>query len=354
LSGLTTEELAAQGDLRADHAARTAVAQQRTRTLPDVSRVRGARKKLLPTFVEPSLAQTTERPPGGARWVHEMKYDGYRIQARTEAKLIRLLTRTGLDWTDRFASIARALGALGLSSGMIDGEIVVEDTDGIAKFSLLQADLSAGRHDRFVYYVFDLIYAEGYDLTPATLLDRKALLQEIVADLPASSPVRFTEHLAEDGPTMLEHACRLGLEGIVSKRVDLPYRSGRTEQWLKSKSVLREEFLIIGYVPSTVAPGSVGALVLGYHENGKLMYAGRVGTGYSHKQARELHEMLEKIAATRPALGNALPAGAEKGVRWVKPQLVCEVEFHDWTTDRLIRQSSFKGLREDKTPEEVV
>jgi bifunctional non-homologous end joining protein LigD len=354
LSGLTTEQLAAQGELRADHAARAEVAKQRTRALPDVARVRGARKKLLPAFVEPSLAQTAERPPSGAKWVHEIKYDGYRIQARIDGATVRLLTRKSLDWTDRFASIAQALGALGLSSGLIDGEIVVQDSAGIAKFGLLQADLSAGRQDRFVYYLFDLIYAEGYDLTPATLVDRKALLQQIVVGLPASSPVRFSEHLAEDGPTMLEHACRLGLEGIVSKRVDMPYRSGRGEHWLKSKSVLRQEFIIIGYVPSTVSPGSVGALVLGYHENGKLMYAGRVGTGYSHKQARELRDTLEEIAASRPALGNALPAGAEKGVRWVKPQLVCEVEFHDWTTDRLIRQSSFKGLREDKTPEEVV
>ena len=354
VSGLTTEELAAQGGLRADHAARVEVAKQRTRALPDIARVRGARKKLLPTFVEPSLAQTAERPPSGAKWVHEIKHDGYRIQARIDGGTVKLLTRTGLDWTERFSSIARALGALGLSSALLDGEIMVQDSDGIAKFSLLQADLSANRQDRFVYYLFDLLYAEGYDLTPATLLDRKALLHEIVAALPASSPVRFSEHLAEDGPTMLEHACRLGLEGIVSKRVDMPYRSGRGEHWLKSKSVLRQEFIIIGYVASTVAPGSIGALVLGYHENGKLMYVGRVGTGYSHKQARDLYETLEKIAAPRPALGNALPAGAEKGVRWVKPQLVCDVEFHDWTADRLIRQSSFKGLREDKAPEEVV
>ncbi|HMK79156.1 MAG TPA: DNA ligase D [Xanthobacteraceae bacterium] len=353
LSGLTTEELAAKGALRADHAARAAVAKVRTRALPDVARVRGARKKLLPTFVAPSLAQTAERPPSGAKWVHEIKYDGYRIQARIDGGKVKLRTRTGVDWTDRFASIARALAALGLSSALLDGEIVVEDSAGIAKFGLLQADLSAGRQDRFVYYLFDLIYAEGYDLTPAALIDRKALLGEIVAALPSSS-IRFSEHLAEDGPTMLEHACRLGLEGIVSKRVDMPYRSGRTEHWLKSKSVLREEFLIIGYVPSTVAPGSVGALALGYHDNGKLMYAGRVGTGYSHKQARELRESLEKISAPRPTLANALPAGAEKGVRWAKPQLVCEVEFHDWTTDRLIRQSSFKGLREDKSPDEVV
>jgi bifunctional non-homologous end joining protein LigD len=354
LSGLTTEELAAQGALRADHAARAEVAKQRTRALPDAGRVRGARKKLLPTFVEPSLAQTAERPPSGAKWVHEIKHDGYRIQARIDGDTIKLLTRTGLDWTSRFASIARALAALGLSSALLDGEIVVQDSDGIAKFSLLQADLSANRQDRFVYYLFDLLYAEGYDLTPAALVDRKALLAEIVAALPASSPIRFSEHLAEDGPTMLEHACRLGLEGIVSKRVDMPYRSGRNEHWLKSKGVLRQEFIIIGYVASTVAPGSVGALALGYHENGKLMYAGRVGTGYSHQQARDLRDILEQIAAPRPALGNALPAGAEKGVRWVKPQLVCDVEFHDWTTDRLIRQSSFKGLREDKAPEEVV
>jgi bifunctional non-homologous end joining protein LigD len=354
LSGLTTEELAAQGELRADHAARAEVAKQRTRALPDVARVRGARKKLLPAFVEPSLAQTAERPPSGAKWVHEIKYDGYRIQARIDGDTIRLLTRKGLDWTERFGSIARALAALGLSSALLDGEIVVEDSHGIAKFSLLQADLSAPRQDRFVYYLFDLLYAEGYDLTPAALLDRKQLLAEIVTAAPASPCIRFSEHLAEDGPTMLEHACRLGLEGIVSKRVDMPYRFGRGEHWLKSKSVLRQEFIIIGYVPSTVAPGSVGALALGYHENGKLMYAGRVGTGYSHKQARELRDTLEKIAAPRPALGNALPAGAEKGVRWVKPQLVCDVEFHDWTTDRLIRQSSFKGLREDKTPEEVM
>jgi bifunctional non-homologous end joining protein LigD len=354
VSGLTTEELAAQGGLRADHAARAEVTKQRTRALPDVSRVRGARKKLLPTFVEPSLAQTAERPPSGAKWVHEIKHDGYRIQARIDGGTVKLLTRTGLDWTERFASIARALAALGLSSALLDGEIMVQDSDGIAKFSLLQADLSAGRQDRFVYYLFDLLYAEGYDLTPATLVDRKALLQEIVALLPGSSPIRFSEHLAEDGPTMLEHACRLGLEGIVSKRVDMPYRSGRGEHWLKSKSVLRQEFIIIGYVTSTVAPGSIGALVLGYHESGKLMYVGRVGTGYSHKQARDLYETLEKIAAPRPPLGNPLPAGVEKGVRWVKPQLVCDVEFHDWTADRLIRQSSFKGLREDKAPEEVV
>jgi bifunctional non-homologous end joining protein LigD len=353
LSGRTTEELAAQGALRADHAARADVAKGRKRALPDVSRVRGARKKLLPAFVEPSLAQTAERPPSGPKWVHEIKHDGYRIEARIDGSTIRLLTRTGLDWTERFASIAEALKGLGLSSALIDGEIVVEDTAGISSFNLLQADLSAGRRDRLVYYVFDLLYAEGFDLTPAALVDRKALLQAIVAALPAGTRVRFSEHLAEDGPTMLEHACRLGLEGIVSKRADLPYRPGRGEHWIKSKSALRQEFVILGYVPSTAAPGSVGALVLGYYDRGKLMYAGRVGSGFSHQQARKLRDDLEVLAAPRPALGNSLPAGAEKGVRWTAPRLVGDVEFRGLSADKLVRQASFKGLREDRAPEEV-
>jgi bifunctional non-homologous end joining protein LigD len=353
LSGRTTEELAAQGGLRTDHAARAAVAKTRKRALPDVSRVRGARKKLLPAFVEPSLAQTAERPPSGPKWVHEIKHDGYRIEARIDGSTIRLLTRTGLDWTERFAAIAEALRGLGLSSALIDGEIVVEDAAGISSFNLLQADLSAGRQDRLVYYVFDLLYAEGFDLTPAALVDRKALLQAIVAALPAGARIRFSEHLAEDGPTMLEHACRLGLEGIVSKRADLPYRPGRGEHWIKSKSALRQEFVILGYVPSTAAPGSVGALVLGYYDRGKLMYAGRVGSGFSHQLARTLREDLEKLAAPRPALGNSLPAGAEKGVRWTAPRLVADVEFRGLSADKLVRQASFKGLREDKAPEEV-
>lgn len=354
LSGRTTEELAAHGEVRADHAARADVAKRRTIRIPDVSRVRGARKKLLPAFLAPSLARATDRPPSGPKWVHEIKHDGYRIQARIDGGKVQLLTRTGLDWTERFDAIATALKGLGLSSALIDGEIVVEDAAGISSFNLLQADLSAGRQDRFVYYVFDLLYAEGFDLTPAALVDRKAVLQEIVAALPAGARIRFSEHLAEDGAIMLEHAGRLGLEGIVSKRADLPYRPGRGEHWVKSKGALRQEFVILGYVPSTVARGSVGALLLGYHDGGTLMYAGRVGTGYSHQQARTLRDDLEEITAPRPALGNSLPAGAEKGVRWAAPRLVCDVEFRGWTADRLVRQASFKGLREDKAAEEVV
>ena len=354
LSGRTTGELAAVGELRKDHAGRAKVIGARKTAVPDPKNVAGARKGILPAFLEPSLPQQTDKAPTGAKWVHEIKYDGYRTQARIDGPDVRLLTRQGLDWTARFPSIAAALPKLGLSSALLDGEIVVEDSAGIPSFTLLQSDLSAGRSDRFRYVLFDLLYCEGFDLTKATLLDRKALLQRIAASLPAGSPIRFSEHLAQDGPTMFEHACRIGLEGIVSKRIDMPYRPGRGGHWLKTKGMLRQEFVILGYVPSTVAKSTVGALMVGYYDKGTLFYAGRVGTGYSGDQSRWLRDELDKIAAAKPKLGNALPAGAEKGVRWAAPRLVCEVEYRGWTADRLIRQSAFKGLREDRTPEEIV
>ncbi len=352
-SGLTTDELAAKGTVRQDHKARLNVASTRKLVLPDIRKVNGARKKILPSFVEPSLAAVCEKPPSGAKWVHEIKFDGYRIQARIDGGKIRLKTRKGLDWTERFKAIAEAIEPLGLASALLDGEIVVEDASGIANFGDLQADLSAERQDRFRYRVFDILYAEGFDLTPATLGARKALLATILAVLPSGSPVQYSEHLEQDGPTMLKHACRLGLEGIVSKRVDLPYRSGRGDHWLKSKCTHSQEFVILGYAASTVAAGSVGALLLGYREAGKLHYAGRVGTGWSAELAKSLRSALEAIPASRPALANELPKDAEKGVRWAEPQLVCEVQYRGWTADSLLRQASFKGIREDKAAEDV-
>jgi bifunctional non-homologous end joining protein LigD len=228
-----------------------------------LGKLSGARKGLLPTFLEPSSALPCEKPPSGPKWIHEIKYDGYRMQARIDGRSIRLLTRKKLDWTERFRSIAGALKALALGSALIDGEIVVEDASGISSFNDLQADLKTGRSDRFRYLVFDILYCEGFDLTKVVLKDRKDLLQQLVAILPSGSPVRFSEHLEAEGPTVLEHACRFGLEGIVSKRADLPYRSGRGDHWLKSKCLERQEFVILGYVPSTAASRSAGSLALG-------------------------------------------------------------------------------------------
>jgi bifunctional non-homologous end joining protein LigD len=352
-SGLTTEELAAKGTVREDHKARIKVAASRKLILPDIRKVKGARKGILPPFVEPSLAAVCDKPPSGGKWVHEIKFDGYRIQARIDGGKIRMKTRKGLDWTERFRSIATALDALGLASALLDGEIVVEDASGIPSFNALQEDLSAGRQDRLRYRVFDILYAEGFDLTPAALIERKALLQQLLTVLPSASPVSYSEHLEEDGPAMLKHACRLGLEGIISKRVDLPYRSGRGDHWLKSKCAHSQEFLILGYSPSTVAAASVGALLLGYREGGKLHYAGRVGTGWSAELAKTLRTALDAITTAKPALANKMPDGSEKGVRWAEPRLICEVQYGGWSADRILRQSTFRGLREDKAAEEI-
>jgi bifunctional non-homologous end joining protein LigD len=353
VSGRTNEELAAAGGLREDHQARLSAGKRRKLLLPDIGKIAGARKGLLPAFLEPSLATPCEKPPSGEKWIHEIKQDGYRIQARIDGRTVRLFTRTGLDWTARFRGIADALIHLSLGSALIDGEIVVEGSTGISSLSLLQADLKSGRRDRFRYFAFDLLYCEGYDLTKSTLLDRKGLLAEIIAALPQNSPIRMSEHIEADGPTVLAHSCRFGLEGIVSKRKDLPYRPGRGDHWLKAKCLQSQEFVIIGYLPSTAATGAVGSLPLGYYSSGKLVYAGRVGTGWSADVAISLRKELDKIKAGKPTLLKPLPTGADKGVIWAEPRLVCAIEYRAWSRDGLILHASFKGLRDDKAAQDI-
>ncbi|WP_137930201.1 DNA ligase D [Mesorhizobium comanense] len=304
-------------------------------------------------FIEPQLATLEREAPPGKDWLHEVKFDGYRMQAQIAGADIRLLTRTGLDWTGKFGKeIAAELAGLKCRDAIVDGEIVVLADSGVSSFSLLQQDLSANRSDRFLYYVFDLMRLDGQDLRGEALVERKQALQDLLGKQADNPAVRFSDHFSEPGKVMLEHACRMGLEGVVSKRTDAPYRSGRGPSWVKSKCTARQEFVIGGYLPSEKTGRGLRSLLVGYHEGGKLRYAGRVGTGFSAKGATALKKKLDALKAKGSPFDKAVPRG--KGLVWVKPELVGEVEFRSWTSDRIIRHASFQGLREDKPAEDVV
>ena len=309
----------------------------------------------LPDFVPPCLATLSDTAPDGPDWIHEIKFDGYRIEARLDHGDVRLLTRKALDWAQKFPRVAEAVAALPARQALLDGEIISETETGVSSFSQLQQDLSEGHTERMVYFAFDLLHLDGRDWTGAPLIERKQALQEFLADLPADAPIRFSQHFEERGSVMLQHACRLSLEGIISKRRNAPYHSGRGGDWLKTKCSDRQEFVVVGFAPSTVDPKAIGALILGYYDDGELRYAGRSGTGYTHKVARDLWRRLQPLRLDKPPFGKVPPEETRaRNAKWVQPRLVVEVNFHGWTHGDRVRQASFQGLREDKSPKEIV
>jgi bifunctional non-homologous end joining protein LigD len=319
----------------------------------DAEKISGARKAALPKFVPPELATLVDRAPAGDAWLHEMKYDGYRILARVERGRVRLLSRNGRDWTDNFPTVAKAVGRLAADRALLDGEVAVLLDNGTTSFQALQNHLSGSHAGQLTYLVFDLLHLNGLDLTGARLEDRKRLLADLLGPVcDAASPVRYSDHVVGDGPAFFAQACRLGLEGIVSKLRDAPYRSTRSREWLKVKCFKRQEVVIGGYTDPEGSRVGLGALLAGVYEKGRLVYAGKIGTGFTEKTLRELTSRLRALEreacpfATRP-VGVGRP-------HWVKPELVAEVSFSEWTEDGRMRHPSFLGLRKDKPAASVV
>jgi bifunctional non-homologous end joining protein LigD len=312
------------------------------------------KKAAMPADIVPCLATLVEEVPKGEGWLHEIKWDGYRLIAFVKGGKAQLKTRNGHDWTHRFPTIAKALAGLPVETAIVDGEAVIEDEKGMSSFSALQDALSEGRAaDKAIFYAFDLLYRDGVDLRGVPLVARKEALAELVSP-GGEGALRFSEHIEANGAAMVRNACRLGLEGVISKARDRPYRSGRNGDWLKIKCTQRQEFVACGFTPSSALPRAVGSLVLGYYENGRLMHAGRTGTGFTGTTAREVWKRLQPLRIAKPPFADALNALQKRDAVWVRPELVAEVEFRAWTADLHVRHAAFKGLREDKEPGEIV
>lgn len=318
-----------------------------------MARAAQAERRRRPVFVSPQLATLADAVPEGGDWLHEVKYDGYRLIATIDRGMVCLYTRSGLDWTHRFEGIARGVSSIKATSAVIDGEAVAFEPNGRSSFQQLQQRLEQGNGGPLSFVAFDLLHLDGRDVRHLPLTERRALLRGLLGRRAANGQPRLSDELPGDGQSLLTAACRLELEGVICKRRDAPYRSGRSRVWLKVKCGKRQEFVVVGYTPPQGSRIAIGALLLGVGEPGGLRYAGRVGTGMPHAMLVSLLRRLKPLHRAASPFGDH-PTGLPAGVRWVEPRLVVEVAFTEWTTEGRLRHPSLIAVRDDKPARDVV
>jgi bifunctional non-homologous end joining protein LigD len=354
-----TDEYAEEGNVAEVIGGEEAAREESVRTKPKkkvvpvkkVGKASKVSKSTVPEFIPPQLAQLVSEPPVGENWAHEAKFDGYRIQAHVNGSEVRLMTRAGNDWTEKYEPIVKALKKLKVKQAIFDGEVVLLNEEGKSDFQRLQNVMSQKELSSLTYYVFDLLYLNGEDLRPKMLSERKDILQNVLKPL-KKSQVLFSEHFDVEGDSFLQASCDLNLEGIISKRLDMPYISGRAESWVKSKCKLRQEFVIGGYTEGQgLRKKEFGSLLLGVYEGGSLRYVGKVGTGFDKKLLQNMMKKVKALETKTSPFEIKEPRG--KGIHWVKPELVAEIAFAQWTKDKILRVPVFQGLREDKPAEQI-
>jgi DNA ligase D-like protein (predicted ligase) len=313
----------------------------------------------LPQWIRPQLTELVDAAPDGPEWLHEIKFDGYRMHARLDHGAVKLLTRTGLDWTHKYPAIAAAVASLGARQAYLDGELCGVRPDGVTSFSIIQLASDSGNAAALVFFLFDLLYLDGEDLCARPLIERKARLAALLSKV--SSPLHYTDHQAGHGRAFHDKACAMALEGIVSKRADAAYAPGNRGLWVKVKCLHREEFVVVGWTDPEGSRPWLGALLLAYYDPaGRLVYAGRAGTGIKQAELQRLWRRLQPLATDTMPLEVPPPRSSRFGsplvlsrVHWVRPELVAEVKYLTWTDDNLLRQVVYEGLREDKPAAEV-
>jgi bifunctional non-homologous end joining protein LigD len=319
----------------------------------ELKRIAGARQAAFPSFIAPQLATLVKEPPSGSEWLHELKFDGYRMLCHCNGDDVRFWSRNRKDWTAKFPQVAKALQKFPARQVVLDGEIVIVDAAGRTSFQRLQQAMGKSKVAAFIYQIFDVLYLDGYLLTDVELRIRKELLRQLFLTVPEGGSLRYSDHFEGDGRKFFAQACDYGIEGIVSKRADSHYESTRNKNWLKIKCGRSQEFVVAGYTPSVKGMAGFGSLILGVYEKGKLQYAGRVGTGFSLKQRVELAKRLDKISREKSPFAVKPKDPGLRNAHWAEPKLVADVSFTEWTDEGSVRHPSFQGLREDKSPGEV-